>query len=119
LEYKVPLKTALATFTAFFLMGFIPLISFIMAHLTQIPNLVENQFTYSFLFTGLAFIMIGVPVSVWLSSLLLETFAYRISIGLNVVVPGVITVHLVSALTIVVQTIRSTRVRLVEVLRYE
>lgn len=63
--------------------------------------------------------VIGIPVSVWISGLFLQFFAYRISIGVGVLLPGIAAVYLVSALTVAVQTIRSTRVRLAEVLRYE
>ena len=63
--------------------------------------------------------VIGVPLSIWIAGSLLESFAYRISVGAGVVLPGLAFVYLVSALTIAVQTIRSTRVRLAEVLRYE
>ena len=52
-------KTATATFFAFFIMGFIPLFSFVVAAITKNPLLIENQFTYSFVLTGIALFVIG------------------------------------------------------------
>ena len=52
-------KTSLATFFSFILIGFIPLISFVLASVTNNPLLVEKQFEYSFILTGLAFVTVG------------------------------------------------------------
>lgn len=52
-------KTAFATFIAFLLVGFIPLLSFVVAALTGNQLLVENQFIYSGVLTGMAFIVVG------------------------------------------------------------
>jgi len=54
---KNPRKTALATFIAFVLIGFIPLLSFVLA--IFIPQIDENKFLYSIILTGLAFIVVG------------------------------------------------------------
>ena len=54
---KNPKKTALATFAAFLIVGFIPLISFVIAPL--IPHVSNNKFLYSSILTALAFITIG------------------------------------------------------------
>lgn len=52
-------KTALATFVAFVIMGFIPLFSFVLSSITKNPVLVENQFKYAFILTGIALFVIG------------------------------------------------------------
>ena len=52
-------KTAAATFIAFLLIGFIPLLSFVVAAITKNPVLIENQFLYSGILTGVAFIVVG------------------------------------------------------------
>jgi vacuolar iron transporter family protein len=54
---KNPKKTALATFIAFVLVGFIPLISFVIAPI--IPAVDSNKFLYSTILTGLAFLIVG------------------------------------------------------------
>jgi len=52
-----PKKTALATFTSFFIIGLIPLISFVIAIFTPISE--QNKFIYSAILTGFAFLFIG------------------------------------------------------------
>lgn len=52
-------KTAAATFLAFLIMGFIPLLSFVVATFTQNPLLIQNQFKYAFVLTGISLIIIG------------------------------------------------------------
>ncbi len=52
-----PLKTALATFSAFVLVGFIPLMSYVVSYFYVMPP--ARLFLLSSLFTGLAFIFIG------------------------------------------------------------
>lgn len=54
---KHPLKTAFATFISFFLMGFIPLISFVAAAL--FPQFAAHQFLASFILTGIALATVG------------------------------------------------------------
>lgn len=57
---KNPRKTALATFTAFVVVGFIPLISFVLAPLTPtIPEINGSKFLYSIILTILAFLVVG------------------------------------------------------------
>ena len=56
---KNPIKTSVATFFAFLFVGFVPLISFVLASITQNPQLIANQFRYSFVLTGIALIIIG------------------------------------------------------------
>lgn len=54
---KKPLKTGLATFISFFIIGLIPLLSFVIAFFY--PPLQETQFTYSFILTGIALAAVG------------------------------------------------------------
>lgn len=54
---KNPLKTAAATFLSFLLVGFAPLLFFILALI--FPSLESKQFLYSIILTALAFIFIG------------------------------------------------------------
>ncbi len=54
---KEPWRTALATFLAFVIIGFIPLVSFVLA--IFIPNINNNKFLYSILLTAIAFIVVG------------------------------------------------------------
>lgn len=56
---KSEYKTAIATFIAFLLMGFIPLLSFVVASITGNSTIIENQFSYAFVLTGVALIIIG------------------------------------------------------------
>ena len=56
---KNPMKTATATFFSFFVIGFIPLFSFVAAALTKNPGLIESQFRYSVVLTALALIIVG------------------------------------------------------------
>ena len=53
------MKTAFATFAAFFLMGFIPLLSFVLGAVTKITHVVEYQFFYSAFLTLIALGIIG------------------------------------------------------------
>lgn len=52
-------RTAVATFLAFLIMGFIPLLSFVVASITQNPVLIQNQFKYAFYLTGFSLLIIG------------------------------------------------------------
>lgn len=54
---KSPIKTGFATFFSFLIIGLIPLISFLSA--LVFPSLKTNQFFYSFILTGIAFIIVG------------------------------------------------------------
>src|SRR3972149_7127312 len=47
-------KTALATFMAFLVVGFIPLFSFVLAIATGSDYLIKNQFVYSMILTGVS-----------------------------------------------------------------
>lgn len=56
-EKKHPVKTAFATFLAFLFIGFIPLLSFVLA--AFFISLQTNQFLYSFILTGFALLLVG------------------------------------------------------------
>ena len=54
---KDPKNTAMATFLSFIIIGFIPLISFVFAPLSQTIN--QNKFLISIILTCVAFLIIG------------------------------------------------------------
>lgn len=54
---KSPLKSATVTFISFILVGFIPLLFFVLA--LFYPNLLDNAFLYSSILTGVAFFLVG------------------------------------------------------------
>ena len=54
---KHPLKSGIATFMSFFLIGFIPLLSFVLAN--SIPDLNRIQFTLAVVLTGVALLIVG------------------------------------------------------------
>src|SRR3989344_4968135 len=56
-HYKNPKKTAIVTFFSFLIIGFIPLISFVMAPL--FPSIELNKFILSVVLTGFAFAIVG------------------------------------------------------------
>ncbi|MBU2503853.1 MAG: VIT1/CCC1 transporter family protein, partial [Nanoarchaeota archaeon] len=60
-------KTAFATFISFFSVGFIPLISFVVAAVTKNSWLIANQFKGAFVLTGLSLLVIG-----WLKGVVTE-----------------------------------------------
>ena len=55
---KLPYKTALATFAAFIVVGFVPLLSFVAAMF--VPSLKNIEFELSTLLTACAFIIVGI-----------------------------------------------------------
>lgn len=54
-----PLNSALATFIAFLIVGFIPLFSFVIATIMPSEFFVENQFSFSIILTAIAFLLVG------------------------------------------------------------
>jgi len=56
-ESKSPRNTALATFTAFVIIGFIPLLSFVLA--LFLPSVRGHEFKVSIVLTAIAFLIIG------------------------------------------------------------
>lgn len=53
------LKTAFATFVAFIIIGFIPLLSFVIAATTKSAYFVQNQFKFSIILTAFSLVLIG------------------------------------------------------------
>ena len=56
---KKPIRTAWATFSSFIVIGLIPLISFLLAAITNSPVLKERQFMLSFILTAIALAIVG------------------------------------------------------------
>lgn len=56
-DQKPPIKTAIATFFAFVVVGLIPLLSFALAPF--VPALEESKFLISGILTGVAFLIVG------------------------------------------------------------
>ena len=56
-EAKHPVKAGLATFFSFLIVGFIPLLSFVLAYF--IPSLDSSKFVVSFILTGFALFFVG------------------------------------------------------------
>ncbi len=54
---KKPIESAVATFISFGIMGFVPLLPFILA--TFYSPIIQNQFLYSAILTALAFLLVG------------------------------------------------------------
>jgi VIT1/CCC1 family predicted Fe2+/Mn2+ transporter len=52
-------KTSFVTFFSFMIMGFIPLISFVLATITKNSFLIQKQFIFSGILTGISLIIIG------------------------------------------------------------
>lgn len=59
---KAPLQTALATFVSFVVVGFIPILTYIISYVASIPN--ERLFTIASILTACAFIIIGLLKSI-------------------------------------------------------
>jgi len=53
------IKTAFVTFVSFFVIGFIPLVSFVLAAITNFSHIIENQFIYSSFLTIIALGIVG------------------------------------------------------------
>ena len=56
---KKPIKSALATFFSFLIMGFIPLLIFVIIALTNLAFLEKHQFLYAIILTGVSLLIIG------------------------------------------------------------
>lgn len=56
---KTPTQSAFATFLAFLIIGFIPLLSFVFSLITKNYFIVSNQFLISGILTGLSFLIVG------------------------------------------------------------
>jgi hypothetical protein len=63
--------------------------------------------------------VIAVPASWWIANKLLQTFAYRIGLGANVILPGMLAVFILSGLIVGWQALRAALANPVDSLRYE
>lgn len=63
--------------------------------------------------------LIAVPLSLWLANLLLQQFAFRITLGPHVVLPGLAVVFCAGAITVGWQALRAALTNPVQALRYE
>lgn len=94
---KTPLNTAIVTFFSFLIIGFIPLLSFVLA--IFIPSLKESQFIYSGILTALAFLMVGWvrgsmtekhPVRTALETLAIGIVAASLAFGVGFLLRGLV-----------------------------
>ncbi len=63
--------------------------------------------------------LIAVPFSLWLANLLLQQFAFRITLGPSVILPGLLVVFMTGAITVGWQALRAALTNPVQALRYE
>ena len=56
---KRPLRSAVATFISFLVIGIIPLLPFVLGIFSNSATLISNQFLYSAILTGFAFLVVG------------------------------------------------------------
>jgi len=56
---KTPIQSGFVTFLAFILIGFIPLLSFVLSLITENSFLTANQFLISAILTGISFFVVG------------------------------------------------------------
>lgn len=80
-DKKQPLDAAITTFTAFNLVGLIPLIPFILLHLSGYAILTEHAFIYSVIFTGISFFIIGIVRGKIVKRSLLRTGINTLAVG--------------------------------------
>jgi vacuolar iron transporter family protein len=78
-----PIKTGFATFIAFFVIGFIPLFSFVLAALTNSNILIQNQFIYSAALTLFALGVVG-----WYKGDVLENNKFKSSLQ-TIIIGGI------------------------------
>lgn len=90
-----PIKSGLATFISFVIMGFLTLLSFVLA--IFIPDIEENQFIYSTILTGLALVIVGIikgevtkkhPFRSALETLLIGSIAAALAFGAGYLLRG-------------------------------
>lgn len=81
-------------------------------------NLVLMLSRHYMLLLGIA-ALLAVPLSLWLANLLLQQFAFRITLGPNVILPGLAAVFCAGAITVGWQALRAALTNPVQALRYE
>jgi VIT1/CCC1 family predicted Fe2+/Mn2+ transporter len=74
-------KKAVATFFSFLIIGFIPLLSFVLAAITDSAYLMKSQFLYSIVLTGIALLIVG-----WFKGVITEKS--RIKSALQILIIG-------------------------------
>ena len=85
------------------------------ASVSQVLMTISQDFLYLVLFANL----IAWPVAYWLMSHWLQTYAYRVSLGLSVfILSGFLSILIASA-TIGIQALRAARTNPIDTLRYE
>ena len=80
-DKKQPLDAAITTYTAFNLVGLIPLIPFVFLHLSGFAILTEYAFIYSVVFTGISFFLIGIVRGKIVNKSLLRTGLNTLAVG--------------------------------------
>lgn len=80
-EKKKPLDGAITTFTAFNLVGLVPLIPFVFLHLSGFTISTEHAFLYSVVFTGISFFLIGIVRGKIVNKSLLRTGINTLAVG--------------------------------------
>ena len=93
---KHPVKSGLATFASFFVIGFIPLMSFVLGII--FPGLKELEFTLSCILTGVALLIVGAvkgevvnkhPVKSALETLIIGGIASFLAFGAGYLLRGI------------------------------
>jgi vacuolar iron transporter family protein len=78
---KKPLNAAITTYTAFNLVGLIPLIPFVFLYFSGFAILAEHAFIYSVVFTGISFFLIGIIRGKIVDKSLLRTGLNTLAVG--------------------------------------
>jgi len=78
---KKPLNAAITTYTAFNLVGLIPLIPFVFLYFSGFAILPEHAFIYSVVFTGISFFLIGIIRGKIVDKSLLRTGLNTLAVG--------------------------------------
>jgi VIT1/CCC1 family predicted Fe2+/Mn2+ transporter len=96
---KNPTKTAWATFLSFLIIGFIPLLSFVIAAVLKNKYLASNQFIFSFILTGIALAIVGLfkgeitgkhPVRSSIETLIIGGIAAALAFGVGFFVKSIL-----------------------------
>ena len=80
-DKKQSLDAAITTFTAFNLVGLIPLTPFVFFYFSGFTILTEQAFLYSVVFTGISFFLIGIVRGKIVKKSLLRTGINTIAVG--------------------------------------
>jgi vacuolar iron transporter family protein len=80
-EEKKPLDAAITTFTAFNLVGLVPLIPFVFLYLSGFAISTEHIFLFSIVFTAISFFLIGIVRGKIVSKPLLRTGLNTLAVG--------------------------------------